>query len=282
MTVDLDVLVLPAFDDSDRPHGEVAPWEDAYDITHEVAIDGTPAPLWYTDSGIGVITTGIGKAPAAATTTALLTSNRVDLTDALVLSVACAGAPPQIPIGSVVITESVVDWDSKYRFDSDAEDRPIAINPYTSDHSVYELDDGLIEEIRALAESVDLATGSDCVLGDGGQAVSSEPEVLMGANLCGDELWHGPELAGQAEWLVDQYGCSPYRVTAMEDVGTAMVLDRFDRLDQYCSIRGVSNHDRLESETTDGATGLVADARLRLSVENAAAVARPVVDDRLA
>ena len=86
MTLDVDALVLPAFDDLDGLPGEAAPWRAAYDLEGAIEIDGVPTPLRYSDRGLAVVPTGIGKAAAATTTAALLSSDRLDLAGALVLS----------------------------------------------------------------------------------------------------------------------------------------------------------------------------------------------------
>ncbi|WP_336328238.1 phosphorylase family protein [Halovenus sp. HT40] len=269
MTVDLAVLVFPAFDELAGLPGEAAPWTDAYEFAAEADLPGLATPLRYTDEGLGIVPTGVGKSSAATTATALLANDRIDLTDAVILSVGVAGAPPTVPVGSVVVSDQIVDWDDKCRFGGE-----LAMNPYTESQGQYDLDSDLVERIESLGKSVDLDSPVDG---------APEPRLLTGTNLCGDELWHGAEVAEQAEWLVDQYDASPYRVTEMEDAGTAAALERFARLDSYCAIRGVSNHDRptgtqsaresfFDDEFEDG---------FGVAVENAVAVARTVVDNHL-
>jgi purine nucleoside permease len=273
MTVDVDVLVLPAFDDLEGLPGEAAPWRAAYDLDRTVAVDGVPRPLRCSDRGLAVVPTGIGKAAAATTTTALLSSDRLDLGGALVLSVGVAGGPPTLPVGSVVVAETIVDWDDKCRVDPGDGKRPIVPNPYTEGVGVYELDADLVAEARSLAEGADLVTIT----------ATDDPAVVTGANLCGDEIWHGRELAEQATWLVDTYGAGPYRATEMEDAGTAAALERFGALDRYLSVRGISNHDRPEPGVSARESLLdpAFESGFETGIENAVAVARTVADDRL-
>ena len=260
MTADVGALILPAFTDlSDLP-AETAPWEQAYEFTETLELNGLTQPLRYTDDGLGIVPTGVGKTAAATTTSALLTTEHVDLSAALVLSVGVAGAPPSLPVGSVVVSDRIVDWDLKCRFPDD-----IAENPYVDD-GCYELDERLVAEIERAGSSVDL---------DG------SAELLRGTNLCGDELWHGEALAEQADWLTERYDAAPYRVTEMEDAGTAGALARFGQLDSYCAIRGVSNHDR-PPETVSARDSFFGDAfedGFGLAVDNAVAVARAVVEE---
>ncbi len=261
MTVDLSALILPAFTDLGDLPAETAPWEQAYEFTGECALTGLTQPLRYTEDGLGIVPTGVGKTAAATTTTILLRSSQIDLSDAVILSVGVAGAPPSLPVGSVLVSDRIVDWDLKCRFPDD-----IAENPYI-ETGCYELDEQFVAEIEQAGSRVEL---------DG------SAELYRGTNLCGDELWHGTALAEQADWLTERYDAAPYRVTEMEDAGTAGALARFGRLDSYCAIRGVSNHDRPPEGVSprDSFFGEGFEDGFGHAVENAVAVAQAVVDDR--
>jgi purine nucleoside permease len=278
MTVDLRALVLPAFDDLAGLPGEAAPWRTRYDLDRAMRIEGVPSPLRYTDrGGVGVVPTGVGKTAAATTTTALGASEALDLDDALVLSVGVAGGPPELSIGSVVIADSIVDWDDKCRFDPvpDAESPgdALALNPYTDDAGVFALDDALVDSSRSVARGVELRSASEAVA----------PSIVVGTNLCGDELWHGRQLAEQAAWVADARDKGPCLATEMEDVGTATALQRFDRFEQYLSVRGISNHDRPTSQrpAAESFFDPAFEAGFEVGIENAVRVARAIVDDRL-
>jgi purine nucleoside permease len=259
--IQLDELVLPAFAELGDLPAETAPWERAYDFTGTAELDGLIEPLRYTDDGLGLVPTGVGKSAAATTTATLLASERVDLSEALILSVGVAGAPPSIPVGSVLISDAIVDWDLKCRFPDE-----IAENPYV-DQGRYDLNEELVADIERASSSVEL---------DG------DAELRRGTNLAGDELWHGDALAEQADWVADQYDAAPYCVTEMEDSATAAALARFDRLDSYCAIRGVSNHDRPPEGVSarESFFGDEFEDGFGEAVENAVMVARAVVDGR--
>ncbi len=280
MTLNVSVLVLPAFDELATLPSEATPWVSAYDLDEQVRIDGVPTPVRYADSGLAVVPTGVGKTAAAATTTALLSSDRLDLDDALVLSVGVAGGPPNLPVGSVVIADTIVDWDDKFRIDATGE-VPIGLNPYTDDQGVFELDSDLVEEALTCSTEVDLVGSND----ESGSASTEQtgPTVETGTNLCGDELWHGLELAQQAAWFVAESGAGPYRATEMEDAGTAMALERVGHLDRYLSIRGISNYDRPTADVSARRSLFdpAFEAGFERGIENAVRVARTVVDDRL-
>lgn len=264
MSVDLHTLVLPAFESLPSLPSEVAPWETAYDLDTEVSIPGAPAPLRH-DGDIGVLPTGVGKAAAASTVASVCAT--LDLTDTLVFSVGVAGGPPSLPIGSVVIAETILDWDLKCRFDDGSP--PLASNPYVGEQGRYELDEDHVDTAYERAAHVQLDTEGD-----------QSPIVTTGTNVCGDELWHGRELAETVEWLVAERNCPSYRVTEMEDAGTATALERFGYLDQYLSIRGIANHDRPTGDTSARASFFdpTFEAGFERSLANAVTVARAVVE----
>ena len=280
MTVDLHTLILPAFNDLEGLPGEMEPWQETYEFDHRLTIEGVPSPLRYTDRGLGIVPTGVGKIAATATTTALCASNDLDLDDTRILSVGVAGGPPDLPIGSVVLADCIVDWDDKCRFDS-AEGVPLSLNPYTEGAGVFDLNDDVVESAEAAAGGVELVARDSSETPTGQSDVV--PKITTGTNLCGDELWHGGALAEQATWLVEVHGRGPYRVTEMEDAGTAGALQRFGRLDQYLSVRGISNHDR----PTEGVSAEknffdpTFEGGFRLGIENAVRVAKAVVETEL-
>jgi len=265
--VSLDALVLPAFDDLEGLPGEATPWHERYALDHTVEIPGVSEPLSH-DGRLGVVPTGVGKAAAATTVTALLSSPALDTGDALVCSVGVAGGPPELPVGSVVVADTVLDWDDKCRFGGDE----LALDPYTGDQGVFELDADLVGRARSVATGVDLSRPA---------ASTERPVVTGGVNLCGDELWHGAALADQVGWLLDERGVGEYRATEMEDAGTASALARFGRLDRYLTVRGISNHDR-PADGGDPAESLfdpAFESGFGVAAENAARVAGAVLED---
>ena len=274
MAVDLSALVLPAFDGIDELPGEVEPWKRAYAFEDDLQIAGLTAPVQYTQSGVGVVPTGVGKAAAATTVTALLTSDKIRVDDALIVSVGVAGGPPRLDIGSVVVAESVVDWDHKCRVDTEDDDQvPLVMNQYTGG-VVFNLYAERVEWALTVGTDVSLRTATDS---------SQTPRVVRGTNLCGDELWHGERLAEQAEWLRKEHGVGPYLATEMEDAGTAFALDRLGHLDQYLSLRGISNYDRPLDDSSARANlfSPTFEDGFEIGIENAVRVARTLIDERL-
>lgn len=263
MAIDLEMIVLVAFDELEGLPSERSPWIERYDIDRSVELTGCPTPVYVNDRGLAVVTTGIGKTAAAVSTAALLASDRFNHDDARFLTVGVAGGPPDsVEIGSVVIATSIVDWDAKLRWDGD--EQPIAINPYLDEPSAFSLEESLVDEASRAASEV-------------------RPPVHLGTNVCGDELWHGATTARQVEWLVDRLGCDPYLATQMEDAGTTCALARFDCLDRYLSLRGIANYDR-PTDGTSPREHLLSDdfeAGFERGLTSAIEVASAVVDTHL-
>lgn len=302
----LDVLVLPAFAAEDfRLPGEELPdtdetndlpteldyWLDAYDFEHEARVPGANAPIRYTDDGVGITTTGMGKTAAASTVTALLASPEIDLSDAHFVTAGVAGAPPSVAtVGAVFVADAVVDWDLKHRWTDDEQDEkdktgndasPIDLLKYRPHDYVHRLDDDLVATATEIAEAVELRDADEATPYReqyDEETARSSPFVGVGATVCGDEFWHGRPFSEQAAWLVEQYDAGVYATSEMEDFGTATALANFGNLDRYLSIRGVVNFDQpapgqSARESLDEG-GLFLD----LGVENAFRVASAVVD----
>jgi purine nucleoside permease len=273
MTATLDVLVLPAYENLDGLPGEAAPWHEAYDLDRVVEVAGAPAPLYH-DGCLGVVPTGVGKSAAATTVSALLSAPEVDLREALVCSVGVAGGPPAVPVGSVVLADTVLDWDDKCRFGGDS----LALNPYTDEQGVFDLDPDLVEWGRSVAAGVELREPAESV--EHGQASEGPAEILGGVNVCGDEHWHGEAIAEQVAWLLAERDAGEYRVTEMEDAGTAFALERFGLLDRYLTVRGVSNHDRPpgDGDPAESMFDPAFESGFGVAVENAVSVGQAIVD----
>jgi purine nucleoside permease len=292
----LDALLLPAFaaDDfeleKDLPD-EFERWREAYEFENSVSISGANMPVYYTDDGIGITSTGMGKADAAATVTAILASPRVECSEAYFVTVGVAGAPPNVgTLGSVFVADSIVDWDRKHRWaerdgETDTErEMPLELLSYRPYDYVYHLNEELVTDACRAAESIELidSDGTDEYRNRYSQdAAREKPSVNVGTTLCGDEFWHGETVAEQAQWLVEQYDAGTYATTEMEEMGTATALDRFGLLDRYLSVRGVVNFDRpydgqsIRESLDDGVQAETFD----ITLENVRRVGSAIVDE---
>ncbi len=271
MSLTPSVVVLPAFgaDDNAGPVSEVAPWIDAYDFD-AVTVDGVAHPVYH-DDDVVLAPTGIGKAAAATTVTALAAGDAVDLADATVVSAGIAGAPPTAgTIGSVFVADAVVDWDPKLRIDDD-----VSPPRWATDH-VWTLDEELVERAAEAAGTVDLSDDDRARELRERYDDDRTPTVGVGPTVGSDELYHGRRVTAAVERLCGWYGLDGYVTTEMESGGTAAALERFGLLDRYVSVRAVSNFDR---EPPGGdPTGSIERIRFEVAIENAARVGRAVVE----
>ncbi|NUB90982.1 phosphorylase [Haloterrigena sp. SYSU A558-1] len=289
------LVLTAAFED---PLDERRPWLERSEITDALEIPGAETPVYLTDSGIAVTTTGIGKSDAATTVTALLATPGIDLESAYVVSCGIAGSSPETAaLGSVAVADAVVDWDRKHRWDHgewDAngddergeatDERPIDLLAYRPRDYVHRLEDALVERALAAAREVDLLEDETAreYQRTYPAAPDSGPTIERGTTVCGDEFWHGPRYAREVAELCEAYGVGPYVTTQMEDAATARALERFDLRDRYLSVRAVSNYDRPApgesvTESFDGDP-----ASLALAIDNAARVGSAIVEDLIA
>lgn len=281
--VELQALVLPAFDGQGDDPCEVRRWREGYDLDETLSIPGTDDPLRYTEDGIGVLATGMGKAHAAATTAILCESGRVDLDDAYVLSVGIAGVSPEVgTLGSVFLADAVVDWDHKYRLDP-TEAPATGLLPYRRRDPVYRLNDDLVG--RAVRAVRDRPLADDARLDSireryDHEAARSSPGVGVGTTVSSDEYWHGTALAERVQWFLDEYEAGTLCTSQMEDYGTATALARFGYLDRYLSVRAGVNFDRppgdrSSRESFDDAEGSV---ELAVGLEDAFRAGSAIVE----
>ncbi len=276
MTIHPAVVVCPAFTDAEYTGdaSEVDPWLDRYAFDRELDVAGVSHPVYYaTDIGLALAPTGIGKAAAATTVSALAAGDDVALDEATLLTVGIAGCPPAAgTLGSVFVADRVVDWDIKLRIGETT-----SRMQWLTDDYVWQLDESLVDRALAAAREVTLA--------DSGRAAeirqryddSRSPAVEVGTTVCGDEVYHGTATATHVDALCESYGVERFATTQMEDAGTATALERFDLLDQYISIRAAANFDR-EPAGGDPTESIQQDV-FDLGIENAIRVGKAVVDE---
>ncbi|MFW6321612.1 MAG: phosphorylase [Halohasta sp.] len=276
MTLHPSVVVLPAFTDAEYTGdaSEVEPWLDRYDFDRQLDVGGLAHPVYHApDTGLVLAPTGIGKAAAATTVSALAAGEAVDLADATILTVGIAGCrPAAATLGSVFVADRIVDWDVKLRIGESTSRMQWLVDDY-----VWRLDEDLVDRALGAARDVRLADS------DTAQAIRDRydddrtPTVGVGPTVCGDEVYHGASTARQVEALCDSYGVEAFATTEMEDAGTATALERFGLLEQYVSIRAAANFDR-EPPGGDPADSIDHDV-FELGIENAIRVGEAVVDE---
>ncbi|MFW5977624.1 MAG: phosphorylase [Halohasta sp.] len=276
MNINPAVVLLPAFTDAEYTGeaSEVDPWLDRYAFDRELDVAGVDSPVYYaTDTGLALAPTGIGKAAAATTVSALAAGEAIDLADATILTVGIAGCRPAAgTLGSVFVADRIVDWDVKLRIGETTSRMQWLVDDYT-----WRLDEALVDRAVRAARDVALADS------DTAQAIRERydddrtPTVGVGPTVCGDEVYHGTATAAQVAALCESYGVQEFVTTEMEDAGTATALDRFGLLDQYITIRAAANFDR-EPAGGDPTASIEADV-FDLGIENAVRVGEAVVEE---
>ncbi|WP_254863753.1 purine nucleoside permease [Halovivax gelatinilyticus] len=247
------VVVLPAVA-FEPPFDERRRWLDGRSIETAYVVPGADSPLYLADDGVAITTSGLGKAPAAATIASLFGSAGLDLSETVFLSAGIAGAPPaRAALGSVFVADAILDWDRKHRWDptevepTDGDDSA-AVEPlaYLPEASLHEPNSSLVETARDALESLELA--SDDAVADYQRryptAPDRGPQTGVGPTITSDEFWHGSSVAREVESLCAAYEIDPYVTTQMEDAATAAALARVDAADRHLSLRAVANYDR--------------------------------------
>lgn len=275
MTLHPDVVVLPAFTDAEYTGdaSEVDPWLDRYEFA-SLDVPGVVHPVRHApNAGLVLAPTGIGKAAAATTVSALAAGDAVALDDATIISVGIAGVVPAAgTLGSVFVADRVVDGDIKLRIGETTSRMQWLVDDY-----VWELDSDLVGRAAGVASDVELADSDEAAAIRADYDDDRSPTVATGPTVCGDEVYHGTAAAAAVDSLCDSYGIDSVATTEMEDAGTATALERFGLLDQYVSIRAAANFDR-EPAGGDPDESITRDV-FALGIENAVRAGAAVVEE---
>lgn len=275
MTLHPDVVVLPAFTDAEYTGdaSEVDPWLDRYEFA-SLDVPGVVHPVRHApNAGLVLAPTGIGKAAAATTVSALAAGDAVALDDATIISVGIAGVVPAAgTLGSVFVADRVVDGDIKLRIGETTSRMQWLVDDY-----VWDLDSDLVGRAAGVASDVELADSDEAAAIRADYDDDRSPTVATGPTVCGDEVYHGTAAAAAVDSLCDSYGIDSVATTEMEDAGTATALERFGLLNQYVSIRAAANFDR-EPAGGDPDESITRDV-FALGIENAVRAGAAVVEE---
>jgi len=250
---------------------EAGPWLAQLPLKQTVRVAGLSAQypdVRCTDSGICVMTTGMGHANAAASTMALVLSPQFDLSHAYFVVTGIAGmAPDQGTLGAAAWARYLVDFGLQQEFDvteappqwqggyvgigaADPETKPKL--EYGTE--VFQLDEALLQRALALSRGARLEDNEAAAAYRKQYpqaAAQAAPAVLQCDTLAGDTWWHGERLGERASaWtrlLTD--GKGRYCTTQQEDNATYEALRRgaaAGRLDLHriAVLRTGANFDR--------------------------------------
>jgi len=288
---------------------EAAPWLEKLPLKAAVRVPGLSAvypDVKCTDSGVCVMTTGMGHANAAASTMALALSRQFDLSHAYFVVTGIAGIDPnQGTLGSAAWARYLVDFGLQQEFD--AREAPPAwaggyvgigaADPDTKPKleygtEVFRLDEALLQRALALSRGATLKD-NDTAAAYRRQypqaAAQAAPGVLQCDTLAGDTWWHGDRLGERASrWtrlLTDGQGT--YCTTQQEDNATYEALRRgaaAGRLDlkRVAVLRTGANFDRPHPGQTDQDSLNAQSGGFPIATANLYQAAWPLVSDIVA
>ena len=285
---------------------EAAPWLAQLPIRQTVRVDGLSAEypdVKCTDSGVCVMTTGMGHANAAASTMALVLSPQFDLSHTYFVVTGIAGIDPNVgTLGAAAWARYLVDFGLQQEFDV-TEAPPQwqggyvgigAADPSTKPKleygtEVFQLDEALLQRALALSRGAHLED-NDTAAAYRKQypqvAAQAAPGVLQCDTLAGDTWWHGARLGERASaWtrlLTD--GKGTYCTTQQEDNATYEALRRgaaAGRLDLHrvAVLRTGANFDRPHPGQTAQESLAAQSGGFPISTANLYHAAWPLVSD---
>jgi len=207
------------------------------------------------DNGVGLLVTDMGKTAACLSLTALLNCGDYDCSEAMIVSVGCAGGSKgTCTLGDVVLNTAVCDYDLGHRADSTELSDPISEVTWFHKDSYdafafhtfnAELTDRVYEMIRDCPLQTTEIAKQVLEHNFPGEAwANREPTVLKGTVVSGDCYWKGEYGHRNAEFIAETYQCpDPYAVTEMEEIAIADTAANYGLLDRVISLRGVVNLD---------------------------------------
>ena len=288
---------------------EAAPWVARLPLKHSIRVPGLSADypeVRCTDSGVCLMTTGMGHANAAASTMALALSPQFDLSRTYFVVTGIAGIDPNVgTLGAAAWARYLVDFGLQQEFD--AREAPAgwdtgyvgigAADPATRPKleygtEVFQLDEALLQRALALSRGAQLED-NDTAAAYRKQypqaAAQAAPGVLQCDTLAGDTWWHGARLGVRASnWtrlLTD--GKGTYCTTQQEDNATYEALRRgaaAGRLDLHrvAVLRTGANFDRPHPGQTAQESLNAQSGGFPISTANLVRAAWPLVSDIVA
>lgn len=253
--VEVKMLVLSMFEVGDNSGdfaGEFQHWYERYfDGARAFEITGNPNPLYVNSDGVAGTVTGIGKARAAATLTAILSDPRFDFSNTYFMVSGCAGGPPsRTTLGSVVLCNAVVDYELGHSWkesDGKSGESTFMVMDSMKESGYFELDTELVERVSELVAGVELEDSTRAAfyrLLYNDEEARSKPSVQKGVSVTGDSYWHGRGSSRTADDVCSAYDAGTYMVTQMEDSAFAGVLKAFGKLNRMLVVRDVVNFDQ--------------------------------------
>lgn len=257
--IPVKVLILPKFEvgelSGDFPGEAQYYYENYLADGEEYGLSGYAenTKLYYKD-GVALCVVGQGKISAAINTSAVLSDQRFDFSEAYVISTGCAGSAKGYGImGDVFIISAVIDYDLGHH----ADPREMTGDPDTTwfhdesydDIAVIRTDPALTTRVYDKVKDLRLETTeltAEYMRNSfpGEEWADRQPKVLLGTSVTSDNFWKGQYNHNNALLMTETYGCAdPYAVTEMEDIAVGRVLKSRGMLDRFIIIRDSVNVD---------------------------------------
>ncbi len=261
--IPVKVLIVPKFEigdmDGDFP-GEAQLFYEHYCAgCEEIKIPHTtPTAQFYfnQENGVGLLITGAGKTAAGLSLMSLLSWDDYDFSDAMIVSVGCAGGSTGLCIyGDLVLVTAACDLELGHHTGRDELADPENGLTWFPDHESYsnyscrQLNAALSEKAYQLIKDCPMRTtekAKQVLAGNypGEKWADREPCVLKGTAVTSDSYWKGVEDHANAVAAADYYACpDKYSVTEMEEIAVMNAAACFGLQDRVISLRVVVNMD---------------------------------------
>ena len=264
--IQFKALILPKFEvgemSGDFPGEAQYYYEEYLDGSEKYTIKGSPEDLTlYYKDGVALCVIGMGKISAALNTTAVLSDERFNFSDATILSTGCAGSAEGYGIyGDVFVISASVDYDLGHIADPrDMTDdsKPTWFHDEDYDNVAVvslnrELTDSVYDKVKNVKLETTEKTSAFLTKEYPNEAwADRSPKVLRGTSVTSDNYWKGKAGHLNAETMMKVYGCAdPFAVAEMEDIAVARAVKRLGYLDQLIDLRVSVNLDVFISGST--------------------------------
>lgn len=251
------VIVLTAF----PPEWHAWTSQKSYQYK-SINIPGLYRPLICNERGVCVTETGEGEMNAAISVTSMVKDPELNVRKTIFIRSGIAGGVDnkESALGSVYINSWVISWAFGHHYLSDKKTlawAPPGCDDYshpgdcadftqnTLENLAYKINPQILNMAVKASAGVKLENTSEAKKLDHTFSISTQPKIMVGATITGDDFWIGKENQAIAEKIVHLYthGQAAYTNTAMEDLGDVAALSRFGLENNYLSVRGISDID---------------------------------------
>ncbi len=261
--VPVKVLILPKFEigniEGDFP-GEAQLFYQHYCAgCEEIAVPNAPPTSHFyfnSENGVALLLTGAGKTAAGLSLMSLLGWNAYDFSEAVIVSVGCAGGSTGLcTYGDVVLVTAACDLELGHhtsRGELADPESGLTWFPDEDSFNAYNckpLDAALCEKAYRRIKDCPLRTTESTrrVIEENfpNEAWANRaPQVLRGTAVSADSYWKGAEDHANAVAAAEYYECPDrYAVSEMEEIAMMNAAACFDMQDRVISLRVIVNLD---------------------------------------